>query len=1185
MTTSRLDTDKADYKPGETATITASGFVPGSDVTFEVDHVSGPGADGIYGTLDDQIVELGGKGHDAWTVKDGGKKDLDGKVNGQVVTTWFVHPDDSLGARFLLTASADGWVASTTFTDANPNTGGSPVNPVVSGSTPLLFDAYTTAGSTGTGIISSFVRMQAPKDEGFESGYNTSGRPLQFDENTSAQFTYAITLAMVPRVTVAGQDYFQFNIDLNESDKGTGPLITLHNIKLFASASPTLNNMNTSTLIFPTSDARLLYDMDGAGDVSVELTDWNSGSGTGDYRVSVPVSFFNGVSFSEYVYLYSEFGTKGGSGSPAEGGFEEWFVVKQSTASMTIDKVAAPDQVANVAGELLNYTITVTNTGNVILTGVTLSDPGATVLRLTDLSGDNDALLEVGEIWQYSATRAVSQADLDTDGGGDGDIDNTATADSNETAAVSDSAVIPVSQNKSLQVVKTADVESVTAPGTLTYSYTVTNTGNAAIANVVVVDDNGTPGNAADDVTLEVDAAGDIDGDGKLDVGEVWEYEYEFAVTQDMMDDGADIVNIVTASGTGTTGDTDTESVAIDQNPVITVVKDNGGVVDGDGNGDDAGDTIVYSYMVSNTGNVTLYDVTADDDLLGLVSLVGLTDEDDDGDADDLAVGASASGTKTATLTQDDIDAGSVVNVVTASGTAPDEEPVTDDDTNTVAIDQNPVITIDKVTVSGSSSGDNLTGLIAGDAIAWRYTVTNAGNTTLANVYVTDDNGSPGNTADDFTLTRASGYVSGDTDGDSLLDVGESWIFEKAGTAVAGTYMNLGTAHGSSGPTTVHASDDSSYTASAPSALIAPTNTTPYQYISGTYQTFQEYYASQGGDIQYGVRGGKIGQTNPGVFFYFTGASGDIVGADGIDNDTLADQMTITIDQQTSVLNPSGGTATPFFNPLNFTKNNYSSIQVYKVIDDGDGVVDGGDSLQAIKLRPNSVTMDNDGDLSITFTPDAVGSMYIVSVKYATGGVTGYALPSGETVWPTVNYTFSTMIGDTLIETYEGGVDLAPKSSSTMNLAGEGGDGAPTLREGQLKAVMKAAVAYWEAQGEDVSAFDDVSVGIADLGMEDDTWVLGEQMGNTLWIDDDAAGHGWSLSLGPVAPHRVDLFSVLVHELGHVLGMDDEEMGDGLEVGQRLLPAPTDTDSHLPLPAQLLGMVGTQPHAPDMPFA
>ena len=64
-----VSSDKDDYAPGSTATITASGFEPGAWVTFEVDHVSDAGDDGVYGTADDTIVELNGDGHDPWTVK------------------------------------------------------------------------------------------------------------------------------------------------------------------------------------------------------------------------------------------------------------------------------------------------------------------------------------------------------------------------------------------------------------------------------------------------------------------------------------------------------------------------------------------------------------------------------------------------------------------------------------------------------------------------------------------------------------------------------------------------------------------------------------------------------------------------------------------------------------------------------------------------------------------------------------------------------------------------------------------------------------------------------------------------------------------------------------------------------------------------------------------------------------
>ena len=118
--TPSVTTDKDDYAPGETATITTTGFDVGASVTFEVDHISNAGSDGIFGTVDDTIVELGGKGHDPWTVTDGGDGDLDKAANGTISTQWYVNPDDSLNERFLLTATdtATNLVASTSFTDA-----------------------------------------------------------------------------------------------------------------------------------------------------------------------------------------------------------------------------------------------------------------------------------------------------------------------------------------------------------------------------------------------------------------------------------------------------------------------------------------------------------------------------------------------------------------------------------------------------------------------------------------------------------------------------------------------------------------------------------------------------------------------------------------------------------------------------------------------------------------------------------------------------------------------------------------------------------------------------------------------------------------------------------------------------------------------------------------------------------
>ena len=87
-------------------------------------------------------------------------------------------------------------------------------------------------------------------------------------------------------------------------------------------------------------------------------------------------------------------------------------------------------------GDVIHYTITVANTGNMTLTGVVVTDPNAdagSIVRGADVVGDNDGLLEVGETWSYTAAHTVTQAEIDGNGGGDGDLDNTATATATRT--------------------------------------------------------------------------------------------------------------------------------------------------------------------------------------------------------------------------------------------------------------------------------------------------------------------------------------------------------------------------------------------------------------------------------------------------------------------------------------------------------------------------------------------------------------------------------------------------------------------------------------------------------------------------------------------------------------------------------------------------------------------------------
>ena len=96
-------------------------------------------------------------------------------------------------------------------------------------------------------------------------------------------------------------------------------------------------------------------------------------------------------------------------------------------------------------GDTIEYEITVSNIGTEELTGVTLEDP---MLGIDQAIGD----LSVNEQITINAEYVVTDADLASDS-----IINTATADSNETASVSDSHVVPIAGFADLTVIKIVD--------------------------------------------------------------------------------------------------------------------------------------------------------------------------------------------------------------------------------------------------------------------------------------------------------------------------------------------------------------------------------------------------------------------------------------------------------------------------------------------------------------------------------------------------------------------------------------------------------------------------------------------------------------------------------------------------------------------------------------------------------
>ena len=128
-------------------------------------------------------------------------------------------------------------------------------------------------------------------------------------------------------------------------------------------------------------------------------------------------------------------------------------------AALNIVKEAVPGQTADVAGEMINYTITVANTGNTTLTGVVVTDPNAdagSIVRGADAVGDTTASWRSARPGAYTAAHTVTQAEIDSNGGGDGDLDNMATADSDQTGPDTDDATVPVAQAPALNIVKDA---------------------------------------------------------------------------------------------------------------------------------------------------------------------------------------------------------------------------------------------------------------------------------------------------------------------------------------------------------------------------------------------------------------------------------------------------------------------------------------------------------------------------------------------------------------------------------------------------------------------------------------------------------------------------------------------------------------------------------------------------------
>lgn len=393
--------------------------------------------------------------------------------------------------------------------------------------------------------------------------------------------------------------------------------------------------------------------------------------------------------------------------------------------SIKIEKTADPTHIAPidaVAGKEISYSFKITNTGNVNLGDIAVED------SMKDLGTVSPAKksLAPGESTTARATHRVTAADIEA-----GSVTNTAraTGRAGGTSIKSSEATATTSIEKAVSRMsfeKTVDRKQLTgseakAGTTLAYSFKISNGGNIPINGISI--DDGLHGLSS----ISIDWHGH---DGTIPAGSSVTGTATYRVTQEDVDAGK-VDNSATASGTdahgGKLSKTSTVSTKIERTGKLETVKS----VDAEsltGDRAKAGTVLTYTVTVRNTGNVTLRNVACDDSMreIGRIAL----------NRTELAPGGVASGTATHTVTQADVDAGTVPNSASSSADSPDASKVVSNrSTVSTSIESLPQLTVAKTAGRTHIPADEER---AGEVIPYSLTVSNTGNVTVSGIELED---------------------------------------------------------------------------------------------------------------------------------------------------------------------------------------------------------------------------------------------------------------------------------------------------------------------------------------------------------------------------------------------------------------------------------------------------------------
>ena len=476
-------------------------------------------------------------------------------------------------------------------------------------------------------------------------------------------------------------------------------------------------------------------------------------------------------------------------------------------------------------GDVINYSISVRNTGNVTLNGTTitdiLQDGNGNTINLSNGptyggSSQNsiNGVLIPGEQATYNAYLIVNQSHVNT-----GLVSNTVNVvgsspgQSNDVTDQSDdgndadgntendSTVTYFDINPGLEVTKTSNVIDTNSNGntdlgdSIVYTITVQNTGNVVLSNLSLTDilTDGNNNTLSYSVPISFNNSSSGSTVGNLDINEIATYTATYTIVQSDVDSGR-VINTVTAvasdplntssvsdqsdDGIDSDGNTtnDITETLLYKNPLVEATKTAMVIDSNSNNTNDSGDVIVYTITVQNTGNVSLSNLTLEDNLtdgdgnaLALSAGPVFTSSNANSTQGNLTVGEVATYTATYTISQLAANTQSIINSVQVTASSPgnsnnvfdisddgdDSDGNTSSDPTVITTTSGGSLEVTKI-ASVVDNGDGTNG--AGDTINYTITIENIGGQTITGISLVDN--LTDNNGISLTLDQGPNYVS-----------------------------------------------------------------------------------------------------------------------------------------------------------------------------------------------------------------------------------------------------------------------------------------------------------------------------------------------------------------------------------------------------------------------------------------